>query len=150
MLHFFQNQPRDRVVLVASHWSSLLNYRVTFLTGAPLKITSFFESQTTCDFEGGSRVEKKDSKKKLSYFPSRAPFQNHKCPPAPSYPAAKVLSPATSVWGLVGGSRSPISSWDYKFFSIAPLKSQVFKEYLLLPPNKPHTEVVGDSTFAAG
>ena len=48
----------------------------------------------------------------------------------------------------------PYDSSDYLlfFFSIAPppLKSQVFKECLLLPPTKPHTEVAGDSTFAAG
>ena len=36
-----------------------------------------------------------------------------RCPPAPSYTAAQVISPATSVWGLVGGSRGalPANLW---------------------------------------
>ena len=36
--------------------------------------------------------------------PPSPPPKNHKCPPAPFYTAAMVLSPATSVWGLVGGA----------------------------------------------
>ena len=89
-------------------------YRMIFLTGAPTSKSQVFESpKKLCFFFriGTKKTEFFWGLKKLlilrgdpelkknrvsrvphkTFFPQWSPPQNHKCPPAPYYPAAKVL-----------------------------------------------------------
>ena len=144
------------------NWSPPQNYK---FFESPKKLSFFSEleknrvflgTQKTCDFQGGSRVEKKTEspefpKKNLVFFPLEPPPSKSQVPSSSFLPSYKGAITCHFSVGIGRGEQESNSSWDYKFFSIPPpLKSQVFKECLLLSPTKPHTEVASDSTFAAG
>ena len=95
------------------NWSPPQNHKFFWV---PKRTLFFFQSWKKTEFLWGLKKLvilrglqswKKESPEspKNSFFFHWSPPQNHKCPPTRSYPAAKVLSPATSVWGLVGESR---------------------------------------------